>query len=454
MLLPSFNDSNESFHLGGSLVSPPTSPPPSHTSPSTTISSIFSTCRALQSMLTAPTQLPTPFNSPPLLNSPAPSSNPKFRLSRSRKIIGDSNHQTSLPRMKMRVTKRPAPIPRGVNKRRRDTNDDGQKDQLSNVHNEVDEEYEKEKDEWKREGDENEGSMLDCPSTPKRSRIAPEVVPFGLARSDFHDLHLKSMPVRLTPRQSMISAISPSAAFTFTYPIRSSPPVMSDHDLSKSFMPSTTKSAVSLTSSPLRPASFTSENIREPAAAAAQTDLTGSDNNTPEEEEWCPEDDKILVEVILEKLRISKADLEDCARSLGRDRHSVSRRWKSLKSAGEIGLKNSGGSKRSSIYGSWRWLFIFFTIRLVWSGICLPAFEDKKTACIHYSFDTFVSFVIQTSNSNGSSGVHRSYFSLSFSSTHTHNSNARHTLLSHEQTRELLLNMNDTFLRLLRTGLV
>lgn len=74
------------------------------------------------------------------------------------------------------------------------------------------------------------------------------------------------------------------------------------------------------------------------------------------EKEWAIEDDKMLIELVLEKLNLSKSELEECARSLGRDSGSVSKRWKSLLAGGSIGLKQQkkGRNKRSKIPETWR----------------------------------------------------------------------------------------------------
>jgi hypothetical protein len=69
-------------------------------------------------------------------------------------------------------------------------------------------------------------------------------------------------------------------------------------------------------------------------------------------EEWSHEDDRLLVELVLEKLKLTKSDWQDCARSLGKDRSSVGRRWKSLMGAGEVGLKSR--PRRARIHGTWR----------------------------------------------------------------------------------------------------
>lgn len=69
-------------------------------------------------------------------------------------------------------------------------------------------------------------------------------------------------------------------------------------------------------------------------------------------EEWTTEDDRVLVELVLEKLKLTKSDWQDCARSLGRDRGSVGKRWKSLMGAGDVGLK--GRTRRGKICSTWR----------------------------------------------------------------------------------------------------
>jgi hypothetical protein len=69
-------------------------------------------------------------------------------------------------------------------------------------------------------------------------------------------------------------------------------------------------------------------------------------------EEWSTEEDRLLVELVLEKLKLTKSDWQDCARSLGKDRGSVGRRWKSLMGGGEVGLKSR--SRRAKIHGTWR----------------------------------------------------------------------------------------------------
>lgn len=117
------------------------------------------------------------------------------------------------------------------------------------------------------------------PSTPKRMRFAPEIIPLGLERSDFHDLRLAEVE------------------------------------------------------------------------AQGETVLQSVENSN-HNNEWSTEEDRLLVELVLEKLKLTKSEWQDCARSLGKDRESVGRRWKSLMGVGDVGLKNR--PRRARIHGTWR----------------------------------------------------------------------------------------------------
>lgn len=202
-------------------------------------------------------QLPTP----PLAHATLPPL--KLRL-RSRKADAKSDGVA-----RKRITKRAPAPPRGANKRRRDVDDDMGRDD-ADVDSDVD-----------ITDADNEARAAPRMCTPKRARLAPEILPLGLERSDFYNL----------------------------------------------------------------------QNGREesdPEAEASDADVDVEADG----EEWSLEDDRILVELILEKLKLSKTDWQDCARSLGKDRSSVGRRWKSLMVNGEVGLKT--GSRRGKLHGSWR----------------------------------------------------------------------------------------------------
>jgi len=181
---------------------------------------------------------------------------------RSRNFTALEEPATFTPRKKITIRTRDGAPPRGANKRRRAVDDDMRREDVCDTSSESEEEERKE--------------MMDQPSTPKRMRLAPENIPLGLERSDYHDLHVKEMEQK------------------------------------------------------------TGERIED---------------TTEGNEEWTTEDDRILVELVLEKLKLTKSDWQDCARSLGKDKQSVGRRWKSLMGAGEVGLKNR---KRGKIHATWR----------------------------------------------------------------------------------------------------
>jgi len=221
-------------------------------------------------------QLPTP----PMAHAPLPM---KLRL-RSRKNEGTSftGSANGGPARK-RIVKRMAPT-RGINKRRRALDDDmgrGEQDDGAESDQEVGfpdrniDVRDKEND------DPIDGDFGHRPLTPKRARIAPEALPLGLGRSDYHELH-------------------------------------------------------------------TADGLLEDDNQIRGTDVVLEADGEP----WSLEDDRILVELVLEKLKLTKSDWQDCARSLGKDRGSVGRRWKSLMINGDVGLKRS--SRRSRIHGTWR----------------------------------------------------------------------------------------------------
>ncbi|KAH6619860.1 hypothetical protein B0J18DRAFT_435193 [Chaetomium sp. MPI-SDFR-AT-0129] len=274
------------------FASPPSSPPP-QVAPQTAIGNIFSTCRSLQSLIANPpahsaAQEPiTPPNStrqhlpsPPLAHAPSPL---KLRL-RSRKNADGATPSGEHGPARKRIVKRTASIaqqaPRGPNKRRRALDDDAGHEDDSDM------EHETEQD----DGDDSRPEPAPL-HTPKRSRIAPEVIPLGLERADYHSLH---------------------SSFS---------------------------------------SSFSSDSG---ALAEGDTEQPGTDTVVEGDgEAWSTEEDRILVELVLEKLKLTKSDWQDCARSLGKDRSSVGRRWKSLMINGDVGLKRTS-HRRGRIHGTWR----------------------------------------------------------------------------------------------------
>ncbi|KAF5674667.1 hypothetical protein FHETE_2830 [Fusarium heterosporum] len=248
MLLPSALpcDASHSAHsrLQSSLFSPPASPPAF--SSQSSFANIMTTCRSLQSLLSTPAPITTNFNpapshtqlpTPPLAHAAPPL---KLRLR--------PRPQRREPVGPKKVTKRAAP--RAAIKKRRVADDD--MDRYSSA------------SESCSESPSRHSMEQVVPATPKRTRIAPEQLPLGLDRSDFHNMH-----------------------------------------------------------------------FRQGARLFNEEDS--------DEEDWSAEDDRILIELVLEKLRLSKTEWQDCARNLGRDRHAVDRRWKALLLNGDIGLKSRPG---------------------------------------------------------------------------------------------------------------
>jgi hypothetical protein len=188
--------------------------------------------------------------------------------------ITSGEHSAALKR----IVKRPSSS-RALNKRRRVLDDDMGRDDyfsesdLDNQHETI--------FSTSLDGEDSLPTQPPRPMTPKRSRIAPEVLPLGLERLDYHSLHADGVFGRDEAQHDGTDVV-----------------VESDGDM------------------------------------------------------WSAEDDRILVELVLEKLKLSKSDWQDCARSLGKDRGSVGRRWKSLMISGDIGLKRT--SRRGKLHGTWR----------------------------------------------------------------------------------------------------
>ncbi|KAL8408732.1 hypothetical protein RB594_007250 [Gaeumannomyces avenae] len=93
------------------------------------------------------------------------------------------------------------------------------------------------------------------------------------------------------------------------------------------------------------------EPARQPGGGGPGTDVEVEADG----EAWSAEDDRVLVELVLEKLRLSREDWEDCARSFGRDRACLGRRWKSLMLHGDVGLRPTRSSaRRARLHSTWR----------------------------------------------------------------------------------------------------
>lgn len=133
------------------------------------------------------------------------------------------------------------------------------------------------------------------PSTPKRVRVAPEEMPLGLERRDFELLH-DNHQYTSTPTNALGISLS-------------------------------------------RPRNLEEEYAEDPAEQGI---------------DWTNEEDRQLVELVLQKMRLNKSDWQDCARSLGRDSGKLKQRWQNLLGAGEVGLKGRTRQERSRNSATWR----------------------------------------------------------------------------------------------------
>ncbi|OQE19477.1 hypothetical protein PENSTE_c015G06981 [Penicillium steckii] len=142
----------------------------------------------------------------------------------------------------------------------------------------------------------NEMNRRNRPSTPKRQRHVPYDLPLGLSSTDFYSLH------------------SP--------PITQSPPSPAQRRLDQRLQ------EFGARVDPDAPL----PSIEEPDAPSSQ----------PSADDWSAEEDQRLLEVVLEKFRLSQKEWDDCARLIGRRNTSdVGRRWHSLVGEGRVGLRRA-----------------------------------------------------------------------------------------------------------------
>jgi hypothetical protein len=127
-------------------------------------------------------------------------------------------------------------------------------------------------------------------STPKRQKRFPYNMPLGLGISDFEAL--EEQPISLPHR---------------TIP----PPVVTATD--------------------------------EPLPDVVIPSIEVEDTERQQPAAWTAEDDQMLVSVVLNKLKLSKREWEECARQLGKDNTSVGKRWQALVGEGNVGLRRGSG---------------------------------------------------------------------------------------------------------------
>ncbi|KAI9818431.1 MAG: hypothetical protein M1827_000490 [Pycnora praestabilis] len=99
---------------------------------------------------------------------------------------------------------------------------------------------------------------------------------------------------------------------------------------------------------------FGLEQVDFIALKSVDAPATESKKDTAEQDEWSTEEDRVLVEMVLEKLKLTKTDWNECARRVGKDKGSVGKRWKALVGEGSVGLKGGKGKGRPRIDTSQR----------------------------------------------------------------------------------------------------
>ncbi|CAL5871976.1 uncharacterized protein PFLUO_LOCUS6233 [Penicillium psychrofluorescens] len=149
--------------------------------------------------------------------------------------------------------------------------------------------------------DDDDGIDLDqrCRfSTPKRRRHVPYDLPLGLSSTDFYSLH--SPPITQSP---------PSPARQQRQP--QPQPLEQPNAFCDTVLPS-----------------------------IEEADEQPSSSCPPPETSWTNEDDQHLIDLVLEKFRLSQQEWSDCARQMGRSNSAtVNRRWNSLVGEGRVGLR-------------------------------------------------------------------------------------------------------------------
>lgn len=311
MLLPSAlscDTSQQSPRLQSALfISPPASPP-QLLSTQSAIGNLINSCRNLHSLIgpLAPNEpaapgLNTQLPSPPLANMPSPFSRPRLRRRKAETAMSLPSQQVEPPRY--RIKKRTPP--RGLNKRRRAVDDDMDRndsyDDVSGAMNQQKENiniFENGSDDKKVNDHNNNGVFVFKGYTEESSQAA------AAAPS--------------TPKRRRIA-----------------PPDV--------------------------PRGLTREDFHKLGTTDATEEEAIEEGTNVEVgkhgDKWSTEDDQLLVEVVLEKVKnmdLSTEVWDDCVRNLpGRDHNSVSSRWESLLKNDKVGLQNRGRSSRGKLHGTW-----------------------------------------------------------------------------------------------------
>lgn len=75
-----------------------------------------------------------------------------------------------------------------------------------------------------------------------------------------------------------------------------------------------------------------------PDAPLPSIEVTEEQEHTPSApQDWTPQEDQRLLELVLEKFSLSQQEWDECARQMGRSH--VGPRWQSLVGEGRVGLR-------------------------------------------------------------------------------------------------------------------
>ncbi|KAI0459612.1 hypothetical protein F5B21DRAFT_249845 [Xylaria acuta] len=91
-------------------------------------------------------------------------------------------------------------------------------------------------------------------------------------------------------------------------------------------------------------------DLHEPTAEETTKEGTGVEQEV-DGERWSVEDDRVLVELICEKLKLSRSEWQECARMVGKSENGAERRWKTLIRNGDVSVKSR--ARRGKVHGTW-----------------------------------------------------------------------------------------------------
>ncbi|KAM0804723.1 hypothetical protein BDR22DRAFT_918561, partial [Usnea florida] len=284
MLLPSSLDCAPRKHPRTASYIPATTmlSPSSSTCQSPNSTNMYSTCRALQTLLTS--NLPTLTPSPKTIRAPPHLGSPIALTSAPRAAQPMKKTKSHAAQPAKATTSRPPRTPPRSNLKRRRSSIDDQRAPSPDHEN------------LQHAPGRNNQEILQQhlrPSTPKRQRTYPPTLPLGLNRSDF-----AALPSPTTPPH---------------------------------------------TPSPKPPSSSSCDPENQ---SQNNTNNTTNNTTTNDSPPWSTHDDSALVALILSKLQLRQSDWDECARRLGKGKDSIGKRWRFLLGDGGVGLRRGRGERR------------------------------------------------------------------------------------------------------------